>query len=250
VSTLNSCTPWSPFSCSARCWHLLCGPKQRHFLHSHRRSPTFNNTSTSRTIRLKPFARTMTIYNAFSFQQQQQIQQGQSEIAIETAKVLLDPIALGTLYADIEKTCRALRDKAASSQQKNISLLTDLQRFKLSVLSDVLNFVPTISAAQLDNLLESTVSPPIAFAAGTSSNWTISGSSGMPGCGVNGIVGGVFGGILTHTLSPQAQTGATSQGGLPNSTNRATPPPARFVGTGNAPQFPRPKQSFDTTQSQ
>ena len=73
-------------------------------------------------------------YNAFSFQQQQQIRNAQSQIAVETAKDPLDPMALGTLYAGIESACRELRDRAATSQKQNISILTDAQKTKLNVL--------------------------------------------------------------------------------------------------------------------
>ena len=65
-------------------------------------------------------------YNAFSIQQQRQIQNAQSQIAVETSKDSLDPMAIGTLYAGIESACRDLRDKAATSQTQNISILTDL----------------------------------------------------------------------------------------------------------------------------
>jgi len=65
-------------------------------------------------------------YNAFSIQQQRQIQNAQSQIVVETTKDQLDPLAVGTLYAGIESACRDLRDKAATSQTQNISILTDL----------------------------------------------------------------------------------------------------------------------------
>src|SRR5260370_27961841 len=49
-------------------------------------------------------------YSAFVFQQQRQIQNAQFQIAVETAKHPLDPMALGTLYTGIESPSRALRD--------------------------------------------------------------------------------------------------------------------------------------------
>src|SRR6266566_99027 len=94
-------------------------------------------------------------YNTFAFQQQQTIQHAQSQIAAEIAKDPLDPTTIGNLYAGIETTCRALRDKAASSQQLNISVLTDPQKVNLNVLNDALKLAPTISEAQSGNLLES-----------------------------------------------------------------------------------------------
>jgi hypothetical protein len=90
-------------------------------------------------------------YNTFSFEQQRQIQQAESQIAAETAKDPLDPVALGTLYAQIETTCRGLRDKAAAAQQQNISVLTDVQKAKLNMLNDTVKLAPIISEAQSDN---------------------------------------------------------------------------------------------------
>src|SRR6266404_471211 len=50
-------------------------------------------------------------YNTFSFQQQRQIRNAQSQIAVEIANDHVDPMAVGTLYAGIESACRDLRDK-------------------------------------------------------------------------------------------------------------------------------------------
>jgi hypothetical protein len=102
-------------------------------------------------------------YNAFSSQQQDQIQQAQLEIPVETAKDPLDPMALGALYAGIETSCRAMRNKASSLQQQNVSVLTDAQKAKLSVLNDAMKLVPTISEAQSENLLGSAGSTPLFF---------------------------------------------------------------------------------------
>src|SRR5258708_16889494 len=81
-------------------------------------------------------------YNTFSFQQQRQIQNAQSQISVETSKDSLDPLAIGTLYAGIESACRDLRDKAATSQTQNISVLTDVQKVKLNALNDAMKLAP------------------------------------------------------------------------------------------------------------
>src|SRR6266699_3203041 len=107
-------------------------------------------------------------YNTFSFQQQRQIQNAQSQIAVEIAKDQIDPMAVGTLYAGIESACRELRDRAATSQKQNISVLTDAQKAKLNVLKDAMKLAPTISEAQFGNLLGSAGSPPFSFNTGSS----------------------------------------------------------------------------------
>jgi hypothetical protein len=144
-------------------------------------------------------------YNEFSSQQQQMIQQAQSQIAVETAKDPLDPMTIGNLYASIETTCRALRDKASISQQQNISVLTDVQKAKLNMLSDAMKLIPTIYDAQSGNLLGSAGSPPFYFTAFSSGSATFSTSffSGGPGCGVSGVISGVLGGFLPAPVRGQ-----------------------------------------------
>jgi hypothetical protein len=147
-------------------------------------------------------------YNEFSFQQLQAIQHAQTQIAVETAQDPLDPIALGTLYAGIESACRDLRSKAASSQTQNISVLTDAQKAKLNMLNDALKLAPIISEAQSGNLLGSTNSPPFIVGAFSSGSFTsVIGFPSLPGCGVNGVSGGVLGGFLPPPAPSPTQPG-------------------------------------------
>ena len=142
-------------------------------------------------------------YNAFSFQQQRQIQNAQAQIALETAKDPLDPMALGTLYAGIESACRDLRNKASSSQMQNISLLTDAQKAKLNMLNDAMKLAPTISEAQSGNLLGSSNSPPFLFTANSAGTFTFNsliGFPSLPGCTppLVGLTGYFFGAASTE----------------------------------------------------
>src|SRR5947207_9553497 len=119
-------------------------------------------------------------------------------------------MAVGTLYTGIESACRDLRDKAATSQKQNLSILTAAQKAKLNVLNDAMKLIPTISQAQLENLLESRVSPPNSF----SNDWFMGAYTngfalgGVSGCGGNTILGNPFFGITTigvaglSTLAP------------------------------------------------
>ncbi len=106
-------------------------------------------------------------YNSFSLQQQRQIQNAQSQIALETNKDQLDPMEIGTLYAGIESACRELKDRAVTSQRQNVSILTDGQKAKLSVLNEAVKLAPIISAAEFGNLLGSVGSPPSTFDTGS-----------------------------------------------------------------------------------
>ena len=156
-------------------------------------------------------------YNSFSFQQQQTIQHAQSQIAVETAKDQLDPLAIGTLYAGIESACRDLRDKAAAVQQQNVSLLSDAQKSKLNMLNDAMKLIPTISEAQSGNLLGSTNSPPFAFSAFASGSFTsLIGFPPVPGCGspFTSFAGTIIPTtpIPTGTFQPGAAGPSTNQG--------------------------------------
>jgi hypothetical protein len=154
-------------------------------------------------------------YNTFTFQQEQQIQQSQIQIALETAKPQLDPMALGLLYAGIETSCRSLRDKAAATQQQNVSVLTDSQKAKLNMLNDAIKLSPTISAAESANLLGSTGASPFFFNTGSFSNFILGGVTGFLPGGVSGCVSPFPGNIIPgNRIPPVAPTGTSPSGVL------------------------------------
>jgi hypothetical protein len=99
-------------------------------------------------------------YSTLVSQRQQRVFQVQSEINDETAKSPLDPAALGIRYAEIEAICRNVRDEAAATQTRNLTLLTDAQKVKLKALDDAYKLLPVISEAQNAGLL----SPPGPYA--------------------------------------------------------------------------------------
>lgn len=148
-------------------------------------------------------------YEKFTFQQQQQIQQAQFQIAIETAKAPLDPMAIGTLYAQIETTCRSLRDKAAAVQQQNIAVLTDAQKAKLNVLSDAIKLSPAISEAESANLLGLAGAPQFFFNTGSFGGFVLGGVTGglqiggVSGCGSPFPGNIILGGRLLPSPAPR-----------------------------------------------
>jgi hypothetical protein len=183
-------------------------------------------------------------YNAFSFQQQRQIQNALTQISVETAKDQIDPMALGYLYAGIETACRELRDRAATSQKQNLSVLTDPQKAKLNMLGDAMKLIPMISEAQSGNLLGSTT--PFAFSAFSSGIITgILGFPSVPGCGVNGVPTLAFR-SGDFSSSPLGDGNAIQ----PGRNLRASPDPANglSVGNGNPRLLPGPNRWFNRTQ--
>jgi len=185
-------------------------------------------------------------YNAFSFQQQQQIRNAQSQIAVETSKDSLDPMAIGMLYAGIEGACRDLRDRAATSQKQNISILTDAQKAKLNMLNDAMKLAPVISEAQSGNLLGSAGPPPFAFNAFSSGIITgVLGFPSVPGCGVNGVPTAAFRSGDFSSV-PSVNGNPTQPGG----NIKATPDPLNglFLGYGNPRLLPSPNRWFSRTQ--
>ena len=113
-------------------------------------------------------------YNQLAMTKQTRISQLQTEIATETAKETLDPMALGTRYSEIETICRELRNQATAYQTKNTAILTDPQKAKLQVLQDAVKLAPVISDAQSGNLIGSSTYAPLFFT--STSTGTTSGS--------------------------------------------------------------------------
>ena len=194
-------------------------------------------------------------YNSFSSQQQRQIRNAQTQIAVETTKDSLDPMAIGALYAGIESACRDLRNKAAATQKQNISILTDAQKAKLNTLNDAMKLAPVISEAQSGKLLGSAGSPP--FTIGPFFDellgpvnflpFALSSSllSTVPGCGVNGIPTAAFrSGDFSSVPSVNGNT--TQPGGNP----KAWPDPLNglFVGNSNTRLSASPNKWFTKMQ--
>lgn len=95
-------------------------------------------------------------FNRWSLTKQARVNQVQGEIAAETVKEALDPMALGVRYVELEAICRQFKTQVAVYQQKNIDSLTPPQKAKLVVLQDVIKLAPAISEAQSGNLLNPT----------------------------------------------------------------------------------------------
>lgn len=127
-------------------------------------------------------------YNRWGSEKQRRMVQVQTEIADETARATLDPMALGLRYVEIEAICRQFREEAAKHNLKNVGVLTDTQRAKLKTLEDAWNLFPVISEAQSVNLLANPIAPmffntPFSRTDGT----LIGGVIGLfPGCSVVG----------------------------------------------------------------
>jgi hypothetical protein len=102
-------------------------------------------------------------YNRWSFEKQTRMQQVRSEIAEETAKENLDPMALGLRYTEVEVICRELKNQATTNQQKNRGILTEPQKAKLKVLEDAIKLAPVIAEAQYGNLIGGSTSASYGF---------------------------------------------------------------------------------------
>lgn len=81
--------------------------------------------------------------------------QVQLEIAQETAKSPLEPIALGLRYAEIEVIRRELAEEMEKTRQTLAGFLTEPQKVKLKALEDALKLQALIAEAQCENLLSS-----------------------------------------------------------------------------------------------
>lgn len=168
-------------------------------------------------------------YNQFAFTKQSRISQVQGEIATQTAKDTLDPLALGIRYAEIETICREMKDQAVMYETKNTAILTDPQKAKLQVLQDAMKLAPVISDAQFGNLIGTFTYAPLFFT--STSGGTTSGSV------IGGIIGPANGCYLPF---PVIRTGDFSS--APNGdvipANRVSVPMNRWFNTNGFNRIP------------
>lgn len=125
-------------------------------------------------------------YNQLATTRQVRISQLQAELATETARETLDPMALGSRYAEIETICRDLKSEAGAYQQKNTAILTDPQKAKLQALQEAIKLAPVISGAQSGNLIGSSSYAPLFFT-------SASAFASTSGAVLGGIIGPVSG---------------------------------------------------------
>jgi len=106
--------------------------------------------------------------------------QVQVEIRDETNREVLDPMALGIRYAELEAIRRDLNDQLKGLRTKVRAVLNDAQRAKLKALEDASKLQPLISEALCENLLDPQVQVlPLRFSSG---DGVLSGVSGvLPG---------------------------------------------------------------------
>ena len=80
--------------------------------------------------------------------------QVQQEIAQETARPGLDPLALGLRYTELEVIRRELQDEFRRTRDRIRQALTEPQRAKLGSLEAILKLLPIYSEAASVNLVE------------------------------------------------------------------------------------------------
>ena len=115
-------------------------------------------------------------YNRWSAAKQARGSQVQGEIAEETAKEALNPMALGVRYVEVETICWEMKAQAAMSLKKNVDVLTAPQKAKLQVLQDAIKLAPVVSEAQSGNLLATSGFFPQFFlgnGSGTGTIWSL-----------------------------------------------------------------------------
>lgn len=82
------------------------------------------------------------------------VSQVQGEIAEETAKSPLDPMALGLRYAEIEAIRRQLVEEQGKLRNAVRAVLNDPQRGRLKALEDITKLLPIYSEGVSVNLVE------------------------------------------------------------------------------------------------
>ena len=92
-------------------------------------------------------------YARYQAGKQARMAQVQLEIAQETAKDVVDPMALGVRYAELEGIRRELSAQLNQTRKTVAAVLTDAQKVKLQALDAAAKLQPLISQAQCENLL-------------------------------------------------------------------------------------------------
>ncbi|MDX2151957.1 MAG: hypothetical protein SFV54_14555 [Bryobacteraceae bacterium] len=89
----------------------------------------------------------------FNLEKARRMAEVQRELAFETRKDVLDPLALGVRYVEIESICRELRQQQEETRKANVAALADAQRTRMAALDEALRLLPVISQAQAANLM-------------------------------------------------------------------------------------------------
>lgn len=77
-----------------------------------------------------------------------------AEIARETARTPLDPVAIGLRYAEAETICRDLRAAKVQLRADNFAVLNEAQASRLRVLEEAAKLLPIASLAESRNLAD------------------------------------------------------------------------------------------------
>lgn len=108
-------------------------------------------------------------YERFAQTKRRRMNQVQQEIAEETAREPLDPMALGLSYAELEASRRQLNAELARTRSRIRAVLSEPQSMKLKALEDVIKLLPIYSEAVQVNLLEPVAWGPAPVASGITS---------------------------------------------------------------------------------
>lgn len=151
-------------------------------------------------------------YNQWSNERQMRIYQVQTEIGEETRRETLDPGALGIRYAEIESTCRQIRDRAVEVRTRNLAVLTPDQKNRLTMLDEAIKLMPIVSLAQYANIMNpGSVTPGSLLGSQTRPIDPLPGNvipvariSPFGGC-PSGFAAFLLGGVTTQPAQPQAK---------------------------------------------
>jgi len=106
------------------------------------------------------------------------VAQVEAELRVETLKDVIDPLALGMRYAELEAICREARDTQKKTQERARKLLTAAQLAKMQVLDQAYALLPVIAEADTVHLMNA----PIAGIAQSAAASQVADTAGLPGC--------------------------------------------------------------------
>ncbi|MCC7154998.1 MAG: hypothetical protein IT161_10520 [Bryobacterales bacterium] len=126
-------------------------------------------------------------WNQYLVEKRVRVAQVETELTDLTRQDVLDPMAFGNRYVELESICREAKDRRTQYRDKSRSLLNPTQSQKLQVLEQAFALAPVIQEAQDANLMGREVRmmapPPPYFSSGPGSYGIMSNYfDPLPGC--------------------------------------------------------------------
>ncbi|MBI5084912.1 MAG: hypothetical protein HZB13_10000 [Acidobacteria bacterium] len=130
-------------------------------------------------------------FDSYLFVKQMRAIQVNVEISAETQRDVVDPMALGARYAELEAICREARDTEKKTQESARKVLNAAQNAKVQVLEQAYALLPVIAEADAAHLMNAPMDGSVLTQTSVLRGIPGTGTAGLPGCRNPGASGGL-----------------------------------------------------------